>query len=558
MLTKVKLYINTIKYLKPIQITGQLCKRKKMQSFYGGRLPSFETIKQLQMFIPELDEEQEYLAKFNVEQLLNYEITLLNEKHNLDIQNWKICASPLWRFNLHYFEYCIPLGIAYKRTGKQIYFDKFKGYLESWIKANPVGQGDAWHPYTISMRIPNWLICLDLFKDALKDEKQFKEKLFESLYFQYKTLILRQETWQLGNHYLENLKTIVLCSILFCEDNIYKLFIKKFFEELDEEILSDGMHFELSPMYHRIILEDLIRVGFWLKQDRKIEYEKLALYIQKMANALFTLEKGVNRIPLFNDSGEGVAKTQCGLLKAVAGLFNVIAKDIGALPSAGYYKLYDSNLTVVIDAGEIGPSYMPGHGHCDCLSFELFLKGQPLFVNSGTYQYQGLYRKHFRSTAAHNTLTIENNEQSECWGEHRVARRIHGITAIFGDSSFIGEYQNFCGQKHKRCIGLKNNIFTVEDKVRAPVNALIHSYLHVSPEFKVEVETDAVLIFDKNNGNVCVIKPLNSRFFIHGDGNLTLYAKSFGCLEKTICIEFSWTCNEEQHGYKIIFNKGEL
>ena len=55
-----------------------------------------------------------------------------------------------------------------------------------------------------------------------------------------------------------------------------------------------------------------------------------------------------------------------------------------------------------------------GHGHNDALSFELWLAGQPVFIDSGTFCYTSDMeaRNLSRSTAAHNTVEIDGREIS--------------------------------------------------------------------------------------------------------------------------------------------------
>jgi hypothetical protein len=85
-------------------------------------------------------------------------------------------------------------------------------------------------------------------------------------------------------------------------------------------------------------------------------------------------------------------------------------------------------------------------------------------VNSGTYHYQDKLRKYFRSTQAHNTVKIGSHEQSECWGEHRVAKRIKGVKASLNGSSVCGEYKNYANEKHKRTFLLENGILEITFK----------------------------------------------------------------------------------------------
>ncbi len=547
MFRKIILYANTIKYLKLQQITGQLCKKFRMKRCFRGDIPP-TCIKnavghKFHLFIDELDGDSDYLSRFDIEQIMKDRICLLHEQHDLNLSTWEVPAQPLWRFNLYYFEYAVALGMAYRRTKEPKYYAKFRSLVESWIRANPIGKGDAWHPYTISMRIPNWLICFDLFEEAFLADRDFQALAYESIYLQYKTLAMRLETWQLGNHYLENLKTMVLCSLLFRDEAAYSVYIRKFLAEVETELLADGFHFELSPMYHRIILEDLLRVSYALKQVEVVEYEQLQPFVKKMTDAMASLEKGLHRVPLFNDSGEGVAKSKAALMSAAMRICGIQPSETEILRESGYFMLQAGNLVAIVDSGLLGPDYMPGHGHCDCLSFELFYKGNPIFVNAGTYKYQGKERKYFRSTAAHNTVMVNNHEQSELWGEHRAARRVRVELVSAGETVFKGSCENYLGEKHVRKIELEGKSLQVIDCTSGKGK----SFLHLAPGLHYR------------NGRISGADvDISVRLT---DVNVELieckYAESFGKLEDIECLVFSWGNDGKEHGYKLILDEGE-
>ncbi|MCI8403242.1 MAG: hypothetical protein HFI38_14325 [Lachnospiraceae bacterium] len=553
MYKKAAKYINTLKYLRPVQIIGQLTKPFKIKMKYEGALPENVPVRNLHILIPELDENPDYLLRFNIDEIMGNKLTLLHETYKINLNTWQVKAPALWRFNLHYFEYGIGLGAKYKKTRDLKYYDKFKEFIQSWIKATPTGEGDGWHPYTISMRIPNWFIGLELFGDVFMADTNFKTEILKSIYAQYHTLLKRTETWQLGNHYFENLKTLIFCSLIFREKEIFDKNIKRFKKELREEILSDGIHFELSPMYHKVIQEDLIRVLFCLKQAGRKEYNELLPVLQQMTDAAVSMERGMGRTPLFNDSGDNVAKPLTSLLNAERRLFHIEAKEKNAFHAAGYYKLYNGNIALMMDAGKIGPDYMPGHGQCDCLSFELAVDARPLFVNSGTYQYQGKDRGYFRSTRAHNTIQIGAHEQSEYWGEHRVARRIKIISVQQREQGILGEYKNYLGERHKREICLSTGVLSVWDSVTEEKEENVHSYLHIAPEFHVFQEEKYIWIADRKDSLICRIKPVECNCRLHQTGDLTKYAPEFGLMKKIECLEFFWKADHKKHGYTVEF-----
>ena len=99
--------------------------------------------------------------------------------------------------------------------------------------------------------------------------------------------------------------------------------------------------------------------------------------------------------------------------------------------ASGYFVIRNLDDMLVVDCGEVGPDYQPGHAHCDTLSFELASDGRTIIVDSGVYDYEDSeMRRYVRSTRAHNTAMVDGCEQSEIWGAFRVARRARPIQRI--------------------------------------------------------------------------------------------------------------------------------
>ena len=86
----------------------------------------------------------------------------------------------------------------------------------------------------------------------------------------------------------------------------------------------------------------------------------------------------------------------------------------------GYTILVHSkkNARLLFDHAPLGFQSTGGHGHADALSIWMSIDGHPLFVDWGTYRYNGdpKYREQARSTMSHNTITIDNIDQSEMTG----------------------------------------------------------------------------------------------------------------------------------------------
>jgi uncharacterized heparinase superfamily protein len=565
-MNKPMLLFNTLKYLKFIQVYAFFkSKIKKNSVIKDSHVMShklYQTVA-LKTVIPELDLDANYYCRFKPELLLEGKFTFLNKTRNVDLSSWIVPdCSHLWNYNLHYFEFCISLGALYNQTQNELWYKVFKDILRAWIKNNGSTCNDAWKPYTISLRIPNLLITLELFGNLFMQDDEFKQEVVASIYNQYKFLENNKEIHLLGNHYFENLKTCILCNILFGEMGKLDKNMNALKKQIKEQILPDGMHFERSVMYHKIILEGVIRIAFWTQQIDKMYSNYFVPVIQKMINCAVSLENGMGKMPLFNDAGDGVAKETYQLIRAANRLFGVIPHQQDLFMDAGYAKLYSDDIAVMFDSGIIGPDYMPGHGHCDALSFELSKNNRPVFVNSGTYQYQGELRSFFRSTESHNTVVINDEQQSECWGEHRVARRIShvNIDLSIDCRSATGTYINHKGSKHRRKIGFyAPGVFLVVDKVLSREKVLVRSFLHTHPNYRYRKIQSSIEVIDSQGKRICVVYPIDvDDFTIHQDGYLSMYSEEFGRLQKKNSLEMRWGSNKLFSGYYVVFQEDSI
>lgn len=479
------LYFRTIWRMKPSMVISRLCGQRKLpeRTFAGEH-----SVHMPHIAIPELDLDLRYLARFDVEALLGGEFLLINERHKVNLNAWNVpSASHLWSFNLHYFEWGVALAACWHETGHRRYLDHFKDLARSWIEVCAYPEGDAWHPYTISLRLINWLIAIDLFGGEIEGDEEFFGVMRESMYRQYRHLFANQETHLRANHWWENLKTLVVMSAAFGEPDVHAKVKRRLESQLDEQILPDGVHFERSLMYHKLVLEGLLRA--FIASD-ELGFELPGNFMTKaksMLDAMASLERGMGKTPFFNDSADGVAKECNPLIASCERLLGVDADDsIMVFPDAGYYKLYDGDTAVMFDAGEAGPSYMLGHAHCDCLSFELSDKNEPVIVNSGTYAYQSELRSYFRSTATHNTCLVNGEEQLECWGEHRVGRRYRFLGVTFKGNSVQASIELPSGRTLRRSIVLRGGTLRVTDE--AGDGASMESHIHSFRNAPVVVE----------------------------------------------------------------------
>ncbi len=489
MLEKIRLYAWTIRYMKPGQIFWRIGKRLGMRCGLKGCAPARGAIPRQTTFLPELDFDPVFLRRFDVNALMEDRVTFLHEteKFAWDVP-WHIGRrSHLWNFNLHYFEFLHPMTKQYMETGDEKFLRKSEQMIRGWIQQNPQsGGGDGWSSYTVSLRLTNWLAFYALVGDRL--DEAFCKDLKESMYAQYVYLSGHLEKDILGNHYFENLKALVLCALFFDDADALPVCLEAFRAECRAEILPDGMHFELSPMYHKIVLEGLLRVAASLRAANMpdTELERMA---GKMLTAACSVEQGLTRTPLFNDSGDNVAKSLDALRRCADRYLHLVPEYRTAFPDSGFYIFTNHMWKLIVDAGAAGPDYIPGHAHCDAMSFELYQNGQPVLVNCGTYAYQCAGRHWFRSTEAHNTVQIAGTEQSEIWSIFRLARRSKTRVPELRENEIRMEMTDYKGNRIQRDIRLEADALYIRD--HAPGKQL-QSHLHSIRD--IGIESNAALL----------------------------------------------------------------
>lgn len=487
---KLLLYAYAVSGMKPGQIYYRLRKIFGLPCALGVQpspMPDVENVAAIAV-LPELDFDPDFLSRFPVEDTMKGRVTFLHETEKFHwYEKWEFeNRSPLWNFNLHYCEFLFPLVHAFRETGNQKYLAQFKECVEGWIEQNPAAEGgNGWAAYTIALRLTNWLSCYTWMEQDLKKDAAFLKRFVSSVYEQYCYLANHLEKDLLANHYFEDLKALLLCALFFRDEKMEKAVLREFKAQCKEQILPDGMHFELSPMYHYIILEDVLRVTVALQQAGKSDRE-IEAYLPPMLDAAFSLGEGLERVPLFNDGGNNVAKNLSALLAAAKNHFGLVPVFHACLPESGYYIFRRGPWKLVVDAGQPGPRYNPGHAHCDAMSYELFRDGKPVLVNCGTYAYQCKERGFFRSTEAHNAVMVEGVEQCEMWSTFRMEKASWTKVLSVRENSISMELTDQKGNLIKRSVRLDESGLQVED--RSPGNSLC-SYIHAVE--KVSLQTVA-------------------------------------------------------------------
>lgn len=349
--------------------------------------------------------------------------------------DWNNTTLPkIWLYNLHYLDH-----LTSSNRGVIHSFDEH--LVNSWIKGNSPYSGCGWEPYTLSLRIVN-LVKWFNSQPALEDD------WLNSLALQTHALSEQVEYHILANHLFVNGKALVIAGS-FLEgadaERWLALGLKIMDCEVKEQFLTDGAHFELSPMYHASLLWDmcdLVNLALHTQLPAlKSRLNEWKLVIERGIIWLRNIQHPDGEIPFFNDSAFGIAPSLHDI-EQYANLLNCQPKNeerkasnISAIchVESGFAAIdFSKGSKALLNFAQIGPAYQPGHAHADTLSFELSLFGQRIFVNSGTSQYgEDSERHRQRSTASHNTIEVDSENSSEVWAGFRVARRAQVVLDCF-------------------------------------------------------------------------------------------------------------------------------
>lgn len=493
-ISKIALLFNTVRHLKPIQIRYRLKyfirnRVGKFPSLNNGATISKTSVQNL-IFVQSILNRDSYKS--------DKSFTFLNIEHTFTGKiDWNFSEyGRLWTYNLNYFEYLNQVDIS---------VDEGLMLIDEYIKTIDKNRTGL-EPYPISLRVMNWI---RFFVAHSINESKYNN----SLWLQLQLLSKQKEYHLLGNHLLENGFALLFGAYYFNDISLYKQAKGILVDELNEQILADGAHFELSPMYHCLMTYRVLDCFNLVSSNSLFNKELLPLLKEKAEKMLafvnnFTFRNG--DIPLLNDAANGIAPSPEHLSKYAEMLNLTSTKDLG-LSESGYRKLVSENLELFVDAAAVGPTYQPGHAHADTLSFELHLKGKPFIVDTGTSTYEiNDSRFHERSTIAHNTVTINDENSSQVWSGHRVAKRSNVTIHKDNSDSIVASHDGYLkryGVRHRRYFMLYADGLTIIDDIQKEVGV---AHFHFSPDISFNISGNLIIGDDFNitfhNSNTLELK----------------------------------------------------
>lgn len=337
----------------------------------------------------------------------------------------------MWELNRHAF--FVTLGRAWAYSGEQKYVAVFERLLRDWMRQFPPSVGALnWNaPLEVAFRINVWVWAFYHFRAALDDDALLE--LVRGLWWHLRFMAANLEFSSPNNHLLLQAKALAFGSLLFPEVRVAKswrtLSLRLLWREVGRQVRPDGVHAEQSTLYHRIITSELLEITALLKLHQISVPAEGQARLENMLAFERASRKPNGEMPLWGDSAledsyaryEPLAQTEANVWLGYLAPSGEPAASRAFLPS-GYFFMRAAEAYVGLDCGPFSYPRAPGHGHADALSFEFFAQGRNLIVDPGVYSYHlgKNWRQFFRGTAAHNTVQVDGQDQTQLLDGWRV------------------------------------------------------------------------------------------------------------------------------------------
>ncbi len=373
-----------------------------------------------------------------------------------------------WVFMLNRHRYWITLGQAYVLTKDEKYTKTFIRQLTHWIKnVRQVGEAEktTWRTIEAGIRGENWVKAYSYFSNSeyINEEttRIFVESLKEHGEYLYNNYC---DARKLSNWGVLESHGLLVIGLFLNDKELSEKYVqeslRRLEEQIDLQVMEDGMHWEQSPMYLNEVLHCYLDTINLCKRNN-IEIPNIILEkTKKLAYANLYMKKPNHRQICQSDSDDTDLRDMLskaaylfedGILKF--GAYEEI--DFESIWSLGYdsikkykdinvkcpehvsYGFEDSGNYYMRSGWSENDNYMyfhcgtlgSGHGHADLLHISLFANGEDYLIDPGRYTYieGNEEREYLKSCKAHNTTIVDGDEFTKIngsWGYSSVATPI--------------------------------------------------------------------------------------------------------------------------------------
>jgi hypothetical protein len=390
-------------------------------------------------------------------------------------------------------QHWVVLGQAFQISGNDRYAVEIARELDDFIEANPTGLGINWTcTMDVGLRAVSWVIAFDLIRRSAALDEAFWGRAYQAL-FDHGVFIRNnlENTYEVtSNHFLSNLLGLQFIGAVFgnlVQGAEWSSFARSAIEhEMTVQVLPDGADYESSVPYHRLVAELFLGAVRLADIQRAPLSPETRSRVRDMIAFLATVTRPDGLMPQIGDADdgrlhifEGYGTTTPQDPRHLFGPAAIIYDEPSWLalggdtarweaawwglghssPAAGPAPIVPNRLFahaglavvhsprrdyLLITNGIVGTNGFGNHKHNDQLSFEYHRQGIPLIVDPGSYVYtsDGPARNLFRSTASHNTLSVDAVEQNDLRPDwlFRMFETSNAESVVFDDREDAVEY----------------------------------------------------------------------------------------------------------------------
>ncbi|AUG49245.1 hypothetical protein BVU17_16865 [Haloarcula taiwanensis] len=531
----VRLYGHTLTQLEPAQVLGMVERTTRnsvltrlpldFDAHYDAAIPQALSVAitpvktDLRLLRAELSETTVEMFQQQSRRAADGNLTFLNRTIQLrspDQLNWfddRFDDYPLlWPLKLYAFEPLrwATLGFTDPQSAPDRVVDVFDQWVRDWTDSIEIGQPgylrDVWTPWAVSLRIQTLTRYLAWRTGGTR--KDVPEKLIEALAREiYRNSLFLENHIEGdvgGNHLVENGLALLMSGLTFPDSDTS--WVSEGLSILGrmgaKQFLSDGGHYERSPMYHAIVTTRFVTACAVLAaSDRSLPNWLTAMTTQAVAYLRFLCPPD-ERLPLCNDAvfGQALPLADCLRYAAAAGFESSDRPAPACNPASGetgYYWLNTDHGRLLVDGGPVGPSHLPGHSHNDLLSILLWVGGQRVLTDTGVYDYASDDRRQYvRGVAGHNTVQVGNTEPIEIGGKYLMGARTEPTVQYEGtdpavfDGHYVTNPHSPASYQHTRKIVAADDWWLVRDTLRGPDTETepCISRLHFHPDIAITID----------------------------------------------------------------------
>ena len=457
-----------------------------------------------------------------------------------------------WRWDLNRHAYFETLGRAYLYTGNEQYAAKFCELLHDWLKNNPPSVD---HPnwesvFEVAFRINTWIWALHLFQHSPTLDAQSFAALLAGLWAHGHFLDTHLELHAQNNHLLLEAKSLAMLGLLFPEFKEAAQWrergLRIFCTELAAQVCSDGVHGERASLYHRIISGEVLELVTLAANNNVPLPPEIPQILGKMVEFERAITKPDGKVSLVGDSAledvhlrfsganggavflqamhltahaPALSERDVWLLgndrvqQALAAPRQPVAMASRAFAEGGYFTLRsgegENAFYALFDCGPFGYERDATHGHADALNIELYAHGQTWIVDPGVYSTHlgWAWRRFFRGTHSHNTVVVDDQDQSRLLDGRRVyhpAKAMHKLWRSNATFDFVAGshdgYERLAAPitHHRQLLFVKGGYWVVVDDLVGSGEHTFDLYFHLMPGLQVELHPTARAVHATN------------------------------------------------------------